>query len=144
MRRAIPVLLIALLIPAGYYIASRGNDGTRNLPEGGGVVLGLDKTTYSPEDTMTLTISNGANVSVTTGYAFKLYRLEGGEWKEVPLELAFIEMAVTIEPGRSWEQKIDLSKLHLEPGRYRITKTVVLEYEKAVSKELGVEFEVAT
>ena len=45
--------------------------------------------------------------------------------KEVPVNLVFIEVTVVVEPGKSWEQRIDLSKLNLEPGHYAIVKTLV-------------------
>ena len=142
MRKVLPVLLIVLLVPLGYYIAS--SDGARNLPNGEGIVLKLDKSSYTPSDVMTLTVINNANTNATTSYPFSLYRLENGTWKEGPVDLMFIEVAVVVEPGKSWEQRVDLSKLNLEPGHYRITKKVVLSSPSGdgVSTEVGAEFDV--
>ncbi|NJE04633.1 hypothetical protein E3E36_00400 [Thermococcus sp. M36] len=146
MKRVVPLLLIILLVPVGYYIASSGGDAMEapsrgegitdvpakdgptivEPPKNGAIILKLDKTVYFPSDTMTLTIINNANINATTSYHFKLYKLEGGEWKEVPVNLMFIEIAVVIELGKSWEQKVKLSDLSLTPGHYRIEKTVVV------------------
>jgi len=89
-------------------------------------IILLDKSVYSPTDTMVISITNNGNANFTTGYDFKLYRLENGTWKEVPVNLAFIEVAVVIEPGKSWEQRVNLAHLNLKPGHYRIEKTVVV------------------
>ncbi|ASJ13921.1 immunoglobulin-like domain-containing protein [Thermococcus radiotolerans] len=149
MRKSIPVLLLILLIPAGYYItsywggSSNGSSDGKNIthaPTGGCPIIEnstpecrpmndfmkLDKTVYSPTDTMVISITNNGNANFTTGYHFKLYRLENGTWKEVPVNLAFIEVAVVIEPGKSWEQRVNLAHLNLKPGHYRIEKTVVV------------------
>ncbi|ASJ07252.1 immunoglobulin-like domain-containing protein [Thermococcus pacificus] len=137
MRKVIPVLLIILLVPVGYYFASYwgspadgssgGKDLTHTSPDSGlgtETLLKLDKTVYSPNDTMLITITNKGDGNITTGYAFRLYRLENGTWNEVPVNLVFIEVAVVIEPGKSWEQKVNLADLKLDQGHYRIVKTV--------------------
>ncbi|KUH34670.1 hypothetical protein APY94_00335 [Thermococcus celericrescens] len=140
MRKVVPVLLIVLLIPVGYYLASSGNAAS-DSPNGGGTSdlplkdepavttppenpMKLDRTVYSPTDTMVITITNENNINATTSYHFKLYRLENGTWKEVPVNLMFIEIAVIIEPGKSWEQRVNLADLNLTPGHYRIEKMV--------------------
>nr|WP_240910788.1 immunoglobulin-like domain-containing protein [Thermococcus sp. MAR1] len=121
------------MISVGYHLASSGN-GTSDLsPKDEPAVttlpenpMKLDKTVYSPNDTMVMTITNNGNANFTTGYAFKLYKLENGTWKEVPVNLMFIEIAIIIEPGKSWEQRVKLSSLNLKPGHYKIEKTVVV------------------
>ncbi|WP_258084255.1 immunoglobulin-like domain-containing protein [Thermococcus thermotolerans] len=129
MRKIVPVLLILLLVPAGYYmtLSDEESTGKQNLQNDNGVSLELDKVTYSPGDTMVITLINNASTNATASYHFKLYKLEGKAWKEVPVNLMFIEIAVVIEPGKSWEQKVDLSRLNLEPGHYKIVKEVYLE-----------------
>ncbi|NJE84246.1 hypothetical protein E3E23_00080 [Thermococcus sp. CX2] len=127
MRKAVSVLLALLIIPVAYFLASSlggDNGGTDEVPAVPDVVLKLDKTGYAPDETMVLTVVNNADSEATTGYAFQLYRLENGNWKEVNLDMAFIEIAIIIEPGKSWEQMIDLSKLNLEPGHYKIVKSI--------------------
>ena len=137
MRKLIPALLVVLLLPVGYLLAShhgvgsgsRGN--TVNLNEtlglvvvsGHGVVQ-LDGQVYPMNGTLTLTIINDGNSTLTTGYGFRLYRLENGEWIEVKLNLVFLEVLVEIKPHSSWSQGIDLSRLNLKPGTYKIEKRV--------------------
>ncbi len=140
MRKIIPVLLIILLVPVGYFMVSHygGNDSgpssrenSINLNETLGPIvfsrpsaIQLDKRAYSSEDTLTLTIINRDNFTLTTGYDFRLYRLENGKWVEVKLNLSFPEVLIKIKPGESWEQKIGISKLKLKPGTYRIEKRI--------------------
>ncbi|ASJ04728.1 MULTISPECIES: immunoglobulin-like domain-containing protein [Thermococcus] len=154
MNRIIPVLLIVLLVPLGYYltstersIADSGQEGDAGMVpiESNGIVLKLDRTSYSPRDTMVLRVINKANLNATTSYHFKLYRLENGEWKEVPVNLVFIEVAVVVEPGKSWEQRVKLSSLNLGPGHYKIVKKVSLtgpETGTATSVDVWAEFDV--
>ncbi|ASJ12623.1 immunoglobulin-like domain-containing protein [Thermococcus thioreducens] len=141
MRKIVPVLLIVLLVPIGYYMASKGggSNGVQDLPSGEGIALKLDKSSYTPSDVMVLTLLNNADTNATTSYHFKLYRLEGGEWKEVPVNLMFIEIAVVIEPGKSWEQKVKLSDLGLTPGHYKIVKEV---YLGGTTVKAGAEFDI--
>ncbi len=140
MRKIIPVLLIILLLPVGYFVVphhgdNNGGPSSRensiNLNEtlgpivfSGPSVIQLDKRVYSSEDTLTLTIINRDNFTLITGYDFRLYRLENGEWVEVKLNLTFPEVLIEIKPGESWEQTIGLSKLKLKPGTYRIEKRI--------------------
>ncbi|NJE41974.1 immunoglobulin-like domain-containing protein [Thermococcus sp. GR6] len=149
MKKTVPVLLILLIIPIAYFMASSpaegdngGTDGTPDVPD---VVLKLDKTIYAPDETMVLTVINNADSEATTGYAFQLYRLENGNWKEVKLDIAFIEIAIIIEPGRSWEQRVKLSSLNLEPGHYKIVKIVSFTdpvNKMAIGMEAWAEFDV--
>ena len=140
MRKILPVLVIILLVPVGYFMVSHhgsndsgpsSRENSINLNETLGPIvffgpsaIQLDKRVYSSEDTLTLTIINRDNFTLTTGYDFRLYRLENDEWVEVKLNLSFPEVLIQIKPGESWEQKICLSKLKLKPGTYRIEKRV--------------------
>ncbi|WP_297501667.1 immunoglobulin-like domain-containing protein [Thermococcus sp.] len=143
MRKVIPVLLIILLVPAGCYLVSHhGGDangaGSRESPLNLNETLGpvvisehsvvqLDGQVYPRNGTLTLTITNDGNSTLTTGYEFRLYRLENGEWIGVKLNLVFPEVLVEIKPHSSWSQRIDLSRLRLKPGTYRIEKRVCLD-----------------
>ena len=158
MRKIIPVLLVILLVPAGYYLAAHwrspadgSSDGkvlthaSQDKGSGIGSLLKLDKTVYSPNDTMIITITNNGNANITTGYAFRLYKLEKGMWKEIPVNLVFIEIAVVIEPGKSWEQRVNLADLNLEPGHYKIVKRISITdplNKRAMAMEVWAEFDV--
>jgi len=147
MRKAFLVLLVVLLVSAGYYLShyrgtppdvpSKGGPSTGNGP-GVGALLRLDKTVYSPKDMMVITIINDGKGNITTGYSFKLYKLENGTWREVPVNRVFIEVAVVIGPGKSWKQRVNLADLNLKPGRYRIVKTVVVT-DPVTRMSLGIE-----
>ncbi len=159
MRKVLPVLLIVLLVPLGYYIASNGegrSDGARNLPNGEGIVLKLDKVTYRVGEELTLTIINNGSETLLVGASYRLYRLENGRWKELNLGFSFTGIGYTIPPGGNWSQTVPLvthvsdgaGKLEpLPPGRYRITKTVTIDRGRCGrgSSEitLSAEFEVA-
>jgi len=57
----------------------------------------------------------------------------------------FIQVAVTIEPGKSWAQRVKLSSLNLEPDHYKIEKTVVVTdpvNKMAMGLEVWAEFDV--
>ena len=140
MRKILPVLVIILLVPVGYFMVSHhgsndsgpsSRENSINLNEtlgpivfSGPSAIQLDRQVYPVNGTLTLTITNGDNSTLITGYDFRLYRLENGEWVEVKLNLAFPEVLIEIKPGESWEQKIGLSKLKLKPGTYRIEKRI--------------------
>jgi len=154
-RKFVPVLLILLLVPVGYYIGtqgkesgSTGHNGTSEISfraENLSVVMKLDRGSYAANDTLQLVIINGGKLNATTGYGFRLYRLENGKWVEVPVRMMFIQTAVIIPPGKEWEQRVKLSDLDLKPGHYRIVKSVVLSDQKthnAVSMDVGAEFDV--
>ncbi|WP_297506961.1 immunoglobulin-like domain-containing protein [Thermococcus sp.] len=144
MRRVLALLLILVVGISAYYLLS-GKEGKASQGEQNrAVFLKLDKAVYTSEDTMTITIVNRGNVTITTSYNFRLYKLENGEWKEVPVKLMFIQVAVTIEPGKSWEQKVKLSDLGLSPGHYMIEKSVSFKDKTGspAGLKLQAEFEV--
>ncbi len=108
------LVAIYAFIPQGSAEASQGKETP--------VKISLDRTCYSPTDTLVLTITNNGNETITVGYPFELYREENGKWVEVKVDLMFIQSVVQLEPGKSWTQKVSLSKLNLSPGHYKIVK----------------------
>ncbi|WP_297474834.1 immunoglobulin-like domain-containing protein [Thermococcus sp.] len=140
LRMLISILLIALLLPVGYLLAphhgigSSSGGNTTNLNEtlgsivvsGHGVVQ-LDGQVYPMNGTLKLTITNDNNSTLTTGYGFRLYRRENGRWMKVKLDIAFPQVVVEVKPHSSWSQRIDLSRLNLKPGTYRIEKRVCFD-----------------
>ena len=52
---------------------------------------------------------------------------------------------MTIEPGKSWTQRVKLSSLNLEPGHYKIVKIVSVTdpvNKTAMGLEVWAEFDV--
>jgi len=155
-RKVVPVLLLLLLIPVGYYVGTQGKGTTYSAGHNGSseisfqaenlsVFMKLDREIYSRNDTMRLTIINTGELNATTGYGFRIYRLENGKWTEVQVKMMFIQMAVIIPPGKEWEQRVKLSSLNLEPGHYRVVKSVIIsnsETHNAVGMNVGAEFDV--
>ncbi|WP_297549193.1 immunoglobulin-like domain-containing protein [Thermococcus sp.] len=123
MKRIIFVVLIIAGLIAGYLMFFNG-PAKASPPEEIPIKLSLDKEQYSPTDTMILTITNNGNETVTLGYSFELYREDNGQWTKVKVDLMFIQSVVQLEPGKSWSQKIDLAKLRLSPGHYKIVKKI--------------------
>ena len=152
MKRVAAVIALVVALLVGYYVAIPGNQGDSKTGDFStvkqksyGVALKLDREVYSPTDEMTITIVNNGNLNITTCYNFRLYKLNDGQWVEVPVNLMFIQVAVTIEPGKSWAQRVKLSSLNLEPGHYKIEKTVVATdpvTKMAMGQEVWAEFDV--
>ncbi|WP_209477637.1 immunoglobulin-like domain-containing protein [Thermococcus stetteri] len=149
MRRTVVIgIVVVVLIVVGYGAFSWSGKEASGSPQGNHpnwIKMVLDKSVYDPSDTMIIRIVNNGNANVTTSYHFKLYREENGEWKEVPVNLMFMEVAVPIEPGKSWEQKVNLADLNLSPGHYKIVKKVILtspETKNTLGYEVSAEFDV--
>lgn len=67
-------------------------------------------------------IRNEGQVAVTFGVAYRLEKYVDGNWRDVPLDLAFIEIAIELAGGESYENAFSLSEL--TKGEYRLIKTV--------------------
>ncbi|WP_456452846.1 immunoglobulin-like domain-containing protein [Thermococcus sp.] len=116
------------------------------------IAMVLDNSTYHPGETLTLTIVNNGSERLIAGAFYRLYRLENGRWKEIPTGFSFTGIGYGIEPGQSWSQAVPLrvernGKLEpLEPGRYRIEKTVMIDRGRSSRRieeiTLSAEFEV--
>ncbi|MFC0186928.1 immunoglobulin-like domain-containing protein [Fictibacillus aquaticus] len=68
-----------------------------------------------------LVITNNTKEQLTTGMHYKLEKKTEGGWELVNSDMAFTEQAVIVEPGKSFEQEIELNK---EDGEHRISKQV--------------------
>jgi len=119
MRWFLAVILVALIIPAAYYL----NEAQKEPPKAP-VVLQVTPSVVKPTDTIIIRVINNANVNATVGYEFTLYRYENGNWTKVNTGLMFIQTLRTIPPGKSWQQTVGLSELKLKPGKYRVEKVV--------------------
>ena len=83
----------------------------------------LDREVYRLGDTLTLTIVNDGPTYILTGYFYRLFKWNGSSWIEVPPpDKTFVSVGILVKPGNSWSQQILLE--NLEPGRYKIVKTV--------------------
>jgi len=86
----------------------------------------LDRTVYGDgEETAVLTLENAGPTVLVFGVDYRIEKLEDGEWRDVPLDLAFIDIALMLQPGQSHELQVDLRKLG--PGEYRVVKPLWAE-----------------
>lgn len=139
-RKLICVIGIILIVSA---VVCLERSGESTSPENTGVsqtsaLMVLDREVYHAGETATLTIINNGSETLLVGVAYRLYRLEGGKWREIPLGLTFTMIGYMIPPGGNWSQRIRLATKGestvgtlepLPPGKYRIEKTVLIYRE---------------
>ena len=89
------------------------------------VVLELDRRVAEPGSTLELTVENRGRNAIEFGMAYRLEHRRGGRWHWLNERDAFILIAIVVKPGGRHDQKVPLPK-ELEPGRYRIVKTVTV------------------
>ncbi|GEN56778.1 hypothetical protein GCM10012290_15870 [Halolactibacillus alkaliphilus] len=65
---------------------------------------------------------NEGQVALTFGVAYRIEKYVDGHWRDVPLDLAFIEIAIELAGGESYKNGFSLSGL--TKGEYRLIKTV--------------------
>ncbi|MGM0524091.1 MAG: immunoglobulin-like domain-containing protein [Bacillota bacterium] len=70
----------------------------------------------------TWVLHNYGQTQVTFGVDYALEKYDDGEWRKVPLDLTFIEIAVQLAPGETYEN--DFSVEELARGEYRLVKTI--------------------
>ncbi|GEM04549.1 hypothetical protein HMI01_15370 [Halolactibacillus miurensis] len=70
----------------------------------------------------TWVLHNHGQTSVTFGVDYALEKYDDGVWREVPLDLAFIEIAVQLAAGERYDN--DFSVEDLARGEYRLVKTI--------------------
>jgi len=91
----------------------------------GTVTLHLDRETYRPHHTATMTFRNLSTSVVFHGYRFEVQRFEDGDWVGVPFQGYWRSIALILRPGQSFEQDLSLRRGFVEPpepGRYRVVK----------------------
>ena len=119
-RLLIAILVVALLIVAATVVV------TGAVPIGT-VVLHLDKETYHPNDTVTITLRSLRTGSVRLGNHFGVERFEDGNWVEVPLNRVWTEELIVLLPGKAIRQSFIPAEDFLETpesGRYRVVKEI--------------------
>jgi len=100
----------------------------------------LDRTVYGESDeSAVLTVANNGPTVLVFGVDYRIERKADGEWRDVPLDLAFIDIALMLWPGESHDLQVDLRGL--APGAYRVVKPVWAE-GLDLTAELTAEFAV--
>lgn len=104
------------------------------------VVMTAAQPTYAlSTQQVTVTLTNNTRQEVTTGYHYSIDRQTGNGWENIPLNIAFIEVAIILQPGEAHDFEIDLhhSEHSYTAGRYRVVKRVSTQEE---SHDLSAEF----
>lgn len=98
----------------------------------------LDRTVYGAgDDAAVLTVTNDGPTVLVFGVDYRIEKKTDGEWRIVPLDLAFIDIALMLHPGEQHELKVDLGALG--PGEYRAVKPLWAE-GLDLTAELAAEF----
>ena len=116
----IAALVLALLVAVATVVV------TGVVPMGT-VILRLDQETYSPNETVTLTIRSLRTGIVQFGTFFRVQRFEDGNWVDVPLDRFWTMELIGIGPGGAFRQSFVPAQDFFEtpiPGRYRVVKEV--------------------
>jgi hypothetical protein len=83
--------------------------------------LSTDKSVYQKDDKEAmLTLSNYGPTFLMLGKSYSIEKMVNGEWRIVPLNLAFEDIGIILPVGDKYEQIVDLSSL--DTGEYRIVK----------------------
>lgn len=77
---------------------------------------------HNTETEATWVLHNHGQTSVTFGVDYALEKYDDGMWRKVPLDLAFIEIAIQLAPGETYDN--DFSVEDLAHGEYRLVKTI--------------------
>jgi hypothetical protein len=120
-------LFIAILVPALLIVVA--TVVVTGVVPMGTVALDLDKETYHPDDTVTITLRSLRTGSVQFGTFFGVQRFEDGNWVEVPLDRLWTAQIIGLRPGESFQQSFVPAEDFFEtpePGRYRVVKEIQL------------------
>ncbi|WP_090795890.1 immunoglobulin-like domain-containing protein [Pelagirhabdus alkalitolerans] len=98
----------------------------------------LDKELYDHDDEAELTLKNYGPTTLTLGMSYTIEKNIDDEWYVIPLDLAFIQIALMLAPGEMHEQTVDLSEL--SPGHYRVIKRINVEGYPSLQTPIGAEF----
>lgn len=93
------------------------------------IMTGMPDFLNSASDTIKVSIINNTNQETTTGEYYTIEKYDGEAWQQVPLELAFIDIAYILRAGESREFNIFLHpEMHkYEAGKYRVAKNASTE-----------------
>lgn len=102
--------------------------------------ISMDKETYTRSDREAkVDIENHGPTFLMTGRSYLIEKKVKQTWKEVPLDLAFDDVGILINPTDVYVETIDISKL--QAGDYRIVKSLHAD-DLDLSKEIAKEFTV--
>lgn len=103
------------------------------------VAMYLDQDVYDVEDSeATLTLENFGPTILFFGMHYTIEKRIEGTWRVVPLDLAFIEIAIHLGVGGTHDQSVDLTEL--DKGEYRVIKNVGAENMNDLEATLAAEF----
>ncbi|MEW9109953.1 MAG: immunoglobulin-like domain-containing protein [Cytobacillus gottheilii] len=84
--------------------------------------IDLDKTHYSPEEKMTVTLTNLGTIELNTGYGVILDKWNGESWEQFEFEQMAPDIGILLRNGDTFSQDVELSQL--EKGTYRVIETL--------------------
>jgi hypothetical protein len=118
-------LLVAILIPTLLIaVATVVVTGAVLM---GTVAFHLDKETYGPSETVTITLRSLRTGKVQFGTPFEVQRFEDGNWVEVPLDRLWTFDIIVLLAGKAVRQSFIPAEDFFEtpkPGRYRVVKEI--------------------
>lgn len=85
-------------------------------------------------DTVTVTMTNNTNDTITTGLHYQIEHYEKNEWKEIsPKDIVFHDLGWKLKPtdAENFEKKLYKDKISYKVGKYRIVKYYLnADYQK--------------
>lgn len=104
--------------------------------------ISMNKESYQSTDEAKLTLENFGPTLLSLTMHYTIEKKIDGTWRKVPLDLAFIEIAITLGVGQKHEQGVNLSEL--SAGHYRVIKTIRAHEFNDLDAILAAEFNVET
>ncbi|QAS53554.1 immunoglobulin-like domain-containing protein [Halobacillus litoralis] len=102
----------------------------------------VDKLKFSQDDTMEVHIEIWGPTILEFGTPYNLQQYTSNRWNDVlGDDKAFTSIGYTLQSDETRTQKIDLSRLELSPGKYRVIKSFDAQNTE-VEAVLSVEFEI--
>jgi hypothetical protein len=102
--------------------------------------LSLDKQQYTTKEKPILKITNHGAVVINCGLTYYTEIYNGSDWEYAPIERVFPMPMITLKPGESYEQNVQIHDL--VPGKYRIYKDAKIEGINERKLTPPIEFEV--
>ncbi|MDQ0253454.1 hypothetical protein J2S74_000826 [Evansella vedderi] len=71
---------------------------------------------------LTLTLENHGPTNLFFGVYYSIEKKVGGTWRVVPMDIAFVDIGITLAVGDEYEETIDIREL--TEGEYRVIKDI--------------------